>query len=84
MVRPRKGIEMNPLQTTVFEIEGMTCGSCARHVDQALRGQAGVVSVAVDLRERTALVRHEPSGASVDELIEALRADGYPASVATS
>lgn len=70
---------MSALRTTVLEVEGMTCGSCLRHVDGALRRTPGVVSVEVDIREGTALVRHDAEAAGASELIDVLRAEGYPA-----
>lgn len=70
---------MTALRTTVLEVEGMTCGSCVRHVGAALRQSAGVQSVDVDLRERTVLVRHDADAAKVSDLIESLRVAGYPA-----
>lgn len=71
---------MNPLHTTALQVEGMTCGSCVRHVESALRALPGVHSVDVRLRERIALVRHELPNAPTEALLAALAAEGYPAS----
>ncbi len=70
---------MKALQTTALEVDGMTCGSCARHVEGALRGVPGVAEVEVRLRERIALVRRDPAASSTDELLSALAKRGYPA-----
>ena len=43
-------------QTTILQITGMTCGSCVRHVDNALRHVPSVSVVRVDLRRMCALV----------------------------
>lgn len=37
-------------------IEGMTCGHCAMHVEEALKEICGVKSVKVDLNEKNAVV----------------------------
>ena len=37
------------MQTTTYQVEGMTCAHCERAVVQELMGVAGVRSVAVDL-----------------------------------
>jgi copper chaperone CopZ len=71
---------MSTVKLTVLEIEGMTCGSCVRHVGTALRTLPGVTEVSVDLRERSATVRHDPGATPVQSLVEALRDEGYPAS----
>ncbi len=70
---------MKTLQTTALDVEGMTCGSCARHVEGALRAVPGVVAVDVRLRERRALVRRDATAATTDELLDALAECGYPA-----
>lgn len=70
---------MNSLHTTALQVEGMTCGSCVRHVESALRALPGVTSVDVRLRDRLALVRHDPTSAPVPALLSALSAEGYPA-----
>ncbi len=40
----------------LVSIEGMSCGHCVRHVEEALKELAGVVSVVVDLKEKNAVV----------------------------
>lgn len=59
----------------------MTCGSCVRHVGDALRSLPGVSSVDVNLREGLAVVRHDPASTPADLLLAALLAEGYPARV---
>lgn len=70
---------MNSLHTTTLQVEGMTCGSCVRHVERALRALPGVQAVDVRLRERVALVRHDPAATPTAALTAALEAEGYPA-----
>jgi copper chaperone len=65
------------LRTTHLRIEGMTCGSCARHVGDALRAVPGVASVDVRLRDGAADVRHDASDAPVSALLEAVADAGY-------
>ena len=43
---------------TELQISGMTCQRCQRHVEQALREQAGVTQATVDLSRGTATVEH--------------------------
>lgn len=72
---------MNTLHTTSLQVEGMTCGSCVRHVERALRALPGVHAVDVRLRERVALVRHDATATPAVELSAALAAEGYPAEI---
>lgn len=37
-------------------IEGMSCGHCVRHVEEALKEVAGVTGVTVDLKGKNAVV----------------------------
>jgi copper ion binding protein len=65
-----------------LSVSGMTCASCVRHVDRALRDLAGVSAVTVRLREGKVAVRHDPTEAPVETLIEALREAGYDGALA--
>ncbi|MBV9463145.1 MAG: heavy-metal-associated domain-containing protein [Verrucomicrobiae bacterium] len=47
------------MTATELEIEGMDCGSCAFHVQEALKKVRGVRSVRVDLEKERAFVEHE-------------------------
>lgn len=64
---------------TELEVDGMTCGSCVRHVEGALRTLRGVTKVTVELRDGLVRVEHDPSRSSIEQIIHALGAAGYPA-----
>lgn len=66
---------MTTNQETTFDVEGMTCGSCVRHINEALRELDEVRDVDVRLREGKVVVTHE--NASVEAMLEALRDAGY-------
>lgn len=64
------------MNTVHLQVEGMQCGSCVRHVTDALRPLAGVETVNVDLQRG----RVEVAGATdTVSLIAALEEAGYPA-----
>ncbi|MGK4008527.1 heavy metal-associated domain-containing protein [Sorangium sp. So ce1036] len=65
------------MNETLLEVGGMSCPSCVRHIDSALRALDGVERVEVRLREGTVVVQHEPASAPVDALVEAVRGAGY-------
>ena len=69
-------------QITTLQITGMTCGSCVRHVDNALRHVPGVSAVRVDQRAHTAQVTHA-TDATIEALIAATVEAGYDASLAS-
>jgi copper chaperone len=64
---------------TVLNVTGMTCGHCVRHVSEALGELQGVETVEVNLAEKKAVVRHDPSAAPLASLIAAITDAGYAA-----
>ncbi len=50
---------MSQARTTVFDVAGMTCGSCVRHITNAVGGLAGVLRVDVSLKDGTVCVVHD-------------------------
>jgi copper chaperone len=69
------------MNETQLNVIGMTCGSCVRHINQALCDIEGIEKVDVSLREGKVFVRHQPHlDASV--LTGAIEDAGYEAEVA--
>ena len=63
---------------TSLRIEGMTCTSCAVHVEEALRKVPGVRTATVSYPDRAAAVTTE-QGTSSEALFAAVKAAGYTA-----
>ena len=59
-------------------IEGMTCASCVRRVEKALKAVPGVANAEVNLATETAAVTFA-EGASAEALVAAVRDAGYEA-----
>jgi Cu+-exporting ATPase len=57
-------------------IEGMSCGHCVAHVQEALRAVPGVTSAEVDLAAKSARVE---GSAPASVLLQAVEAQGYAA-----
>lgn len=70
---------MSTLQKTVLNVQGMTCHSCVRHVESALRDLDGVRGVEVRLQEGKAIVEREGQEPSAAAMVEALLGAGYAA-----
>jgi Cu+-exporting ATPase len=64
--------------TTEFEIDGMTCGNCARHVTEAIQSVPDVRSAAVSLENKNAVVRWNASK-NVPAVLLAVKNAGYGA-----
>lgn len=65
---------------TLIAVSGMTCTSCVRHVEKALREIAGVEGVEVRFQEGKVRVTHDSVSAPTTALIEALGEAGYESS----
>ena len=68
------------MKTVELQVQGMSCGSCVKHVTEALRPLEGVSDVTVDLQAGRVKVSgdsHTPA------LLAALQDAGYPAQLAT-
>jgi len=66
------------MNSTELQVEGMSCGSCVKHINAALQPLAGVGEVTVDLTSGRVKVTGD---AQSDVLLSALKEAGYPASV---
>ncbi|MDX1631602.1 MAG: heavy metal translocating P-type ATPase [Thermoanaerobaculia bacterium] len=64
-------------KTIELPIEGMSCASCAAHVEKALQGTEGVREAGVNLPAEKATVRYEPDRVGPKELGDAVKAAGY-------
>ncbi len=60
----------------LLNVEGMTCGNCAKHVEKALLGIAGVRAARVDLAGHTVAVESDREIAR-DEFAAAIDRAGY-------
>ena len=58
-------------------IRGMTCASCAAHVEEALKGLKGVSEANVNLATERARVIFSPEQAKVQDMVVAVRDAGY-------
>jgi Cu+-exporting ATPase len=66
--------------TTEFQVGGMTCSNCARHVTEAIQSVPGVRSASVTLETGLAAVRWNPgSQPNVSAVVSAVAAAGYAA-----
>ena len=65
------------VETREIGIGGMTCDGCARRVETALRGVAGVTRVQVDRAAARAAITFDSAKTDVPALLDAVRRAGY-------
>ena len=68
-------------QSVILDMQNMTCALCKFTIKKALQGVEGVEKANVDYESKTASVTFNPQKTSVDALIKATTAAGYPATV---
>ena len=68
------------IKTLTLKVSGMTCNGCANAVQAALTRIEGVRRADVSLEQKRARLVLEDTG-SVDDLVSAVRAAGYDASL---
>ena len=69
------------LQTAVLRVEGMTCSSCAKAVEIALKKNEGVGEANVSFERSEAVVQYDPSKAKPEDLEKRVDELGYSAKV---
>ncbi|KAL4756708.1 Cu(2+)-transporting P-type ATPase CCC2 [Aspergillus foveolatus] len=67
--------------TTTLAVEGMTCGACTSAVESALAENHGVRSVNVSLLSERAVIEHDLSTVSAEQLAEIVEDRGFGARV---
>ena len=60
-----------------FPIQGMTCGNCVRHVEQALNKLTGISKLEVNLEKNEALVEYDSTLITSEAMATALKDAGY-------
>jgi copper chaperone CopZ len=65
------------IETVRLNVQGMTCGNCARSVERKLTGTAGVTKATVDLEGGAAMVEYDAAQVKPENLADAVRKLGY-------
>lgn len=71
-------------KTDTFEVEGMTCGHCAKTITKAVNKLKGVTNVAVNVEKKQAQVTYDPAQVKADAIATAITASGYKAKLAAT
>jgi Cu+-exporting ATPase len=62
-------------------ITGMSCASCAAHIQESLSGLAGVNSASVNFAAEKATIFYDKAVVSVDDFIKTIKEQGYGVSI---
>lgn len=67
--------------STTIAVAGMSCGSCAKHVEKAVLALPGIHTARVDLAEASVLVEYEDAAVSQEAIAKAIEDAGYQPSL---
>ena len=76
----RQSVDANR-EHALLDVEGMHCAACAGRVEKALSRLSGVVAARVNLVTNQASVEYRPGEVGPEELVAAVAAGGYSASL---
>ena len=74
--------ETQPIQAgsrAVLVLEGMTCASCATHIEKGLKKVPGVIDASVNLATELANVIYDPAQTGIEQMVQKVEAVGYRA-----
>lgn len=70
-------VDENNVETVHFSIEGMTCESCAEHINYAINELEGIIKVTVSYEEGYVIVDFDNSITGTKKIEKAINATGY-------
>ncbi|HTY90944.1 MAG TPA: heavy metal translocating P-type ATPase [Methanocella sp.] len=65
------------VETVTLPIQGMTCASCVKRIEDALLEKDGVIDVSVNLATERATIKYSPTEVTLPELKRAIADAGY-------
>ncbi len=84
MATPTGEVVSKDAVEVTFPVRGMSCASCASHVEESLRDTPGVFSAMVNMATETARVHYNPNVTHLGELVQAVHDAGYDVAVETA
>src|SRR5579872_4936051 len=84
MVQPQMERLDGGENSTVLDIEGMTCASCAMRIEKGLKKVPGVRDASVNLATEKATVLYDPAITGLDQMVQKVEAVGYKATPAAA
>ena len=78
---PESSTSTAHMATTTLRVEGMTCGACSASIESAFRGVDGVGTVSVSLVMGRAVVVHDPTRISAEQVKDVIEDRGFDAEV---
>ncbi|CAN9340887.1 unnamed protein product [Alternaria alternata] len=82
--RKSKGRKQQKTMTTTVAVEGMTCGACTSAIESGFKDVEGVYQFNISLLANRAVIVHDPSKLTEEQLVEIIEDRGFDANVLSS
>jgi copper chaperone CopZ len=66
------------MSTVTLAVEGMSCGNCVRHINEAMDKHFAGLTADVDLEHHTMTVTFDPETVSLTDIAAVMAEEGYP------
>lgn len=73
-------VSNNNIQEVKFSVSGMTCSSCAKHVEHEVKKLAGILKANASYEKSNAIVEFDNSKTSIAEITKTINSTGYSVS----
>lgn len=77
-------VSSDNIQEVKFNVRGMTCASCEKHIENEVNKLPGIVTVSANSEEGIATVKFDNSKTNKEAIIKSIDATGYKVSSETS
>jgi Cu+-exporting ATPase len=81
---PKKSSKRQKTLTTTIAVEGMTCGACTSAIEGGFKDVEGVYQFNISLLANRAVLVHDPSKLTEDQIVEIIEDRGFDAKVLSS
>ncbi|XP_056645001.1 copper-transporting ATPase 1 isoform X1 [Diorhabda sublineata] len=77
------GMDTEPAETSIItvNIDGMTCMSCVKTIEETVGKKRGILTIKVNLQEKTGLVRYDAALVTPQEICDYIDDMGFEASI---
>lgn len=82
--RKSKAQKKQKTLTTTLSVEGMTCGACTSAIENGFKGVEGVYQFNISLLANRAVLVHDPSKLTAEQIVEIIDDRGFDAAVLSS
>ena len=82
--KSQRSRDKRKILTTTVAVEGMTCGACTSAIEGGFKGVDGILQFNISLLAERAIIIHDPTKITEDQIVEIIEDRGFDAKVLSS